>query len=234
MGCGLVIAGGLVAGCSGGRTPQAFNTPEECFQFAQQAANQKDYVAAVDCMTEDTQETMAGVMVTAGTMTKAVAGMAAAFGDASEDAEKVQASLEKIDAVLEKHGVTDQTLEEAAQAGGLGGAFADAAGGAEQDPEQAMEGIRAMAAPVKDPRTFIADMITAMDGLGDNAGENPVQGFAGELTNVQIKGDQATATVKKSDGQENPIGFKKTNRGWRIHLDPQMLRAQPTSTQTTL
>jgi hypothetical protein len=226
----IVAVCGLVVGCGGSTTPQAFNTPEECFQFAQKAAAQKDYVAAVDCMTVDTQATMAGMMVTAGSMAKAFAGMAAAFGGGGEDAEKMKKGLENIDAVLEKHGVTEKSLEEIGESGGLAAAFG---GEGEPNPEKAIEGIRAMAKPVKDHRAFVAEMIAALDALGDEAGENPVQGFIGELTNVQINGDHATATIKNSDGIENPIGFKKTARGWRIHLDANMLQQQPTSTTTT-
>ena len=60
----IVATSALVVGCAGtGTSPQAFNTPEECFQFAQKAASQKDYAAAIDCLTVDTQETMAGVLV---------------------------------------------------------------------------------------------------------------------------------------------------------------------------
>lgn len=226
----IAAVSGLVVGCSGGSTPQAFNTPEECFQFAQKAAAQKDYVAAVDCMTVDTQETMAGIMVTAGSMAKAVAGMATAFGGGGEDAEKMKKGLENVNAVLEKHGVTEKSLEEFGQNGGFAGAFGGDGGA---NPEKAIEGIRAMAKPVKDHRAFVAEMIAALDSLGDNAGDNPVQGFVGELTNVQVNGDSATATIKNADGEENPIGFKKTARGWRIHLDANMLQPQPTSTITT-
>jgi hypothetical protein len=225
----------MVAGCAGtSAAPQAFNTPEECFQFAQKAAAQKNYAAAVDCLTVDTQETMAGIMVTAGTMMKAVQGMAAAFGGADQDAEKMKQGLEKVDAVLAKHGVTEKTLEEAGKTAGLAGAFGEATGAAAQDPEKAMEGIRAMAKPVKDHPAFIAEMITVLDTIGDDAGgENPVKGFIGELTNVKINGDEATATVKNSEGKENPIGFKKTARGWRIHLDANVLQLQPTSSTPT-
>jgi hypothetical protein len=232
----IVATGALVVGCAGtGTSPQAFNTPEECFQFAQKAASEKNYTAAVDCMTVDTQETLAGVMVAGGTMMKAVSGMAAAFGGGGEDAEKIKKDLEKIDAVLAKHGVTEKTLEEAGKTPGLEGAFGDFTNsGQAPDPTKAMEGIRAMAKPIKDHRAFIADMITTFDAIGDNAGgENPVHGLIGELKNVQINGDLATATIKTSAGQENPISFKKTARGWRIQLDANMFQPQPTSTTTT-
>jgi hypothetical protein len=135
---------------------------------------------------------------------------------------------------MEKHGVTEETLTEIGQEGGLAAAFSDGTDvGGEQDPEQALHGIRALAKPVQDHQAFVADMITAMDGLGNESGENPVEGLAGELTNVQINGDQATATVRKSNGEEDSIGFRKTDRGWRIHLDANMLRTQPTSTTPT-
>src|SRR5688572_14550931 len=175
----IVATGALVVGCAGtGTSPQAFNTPEECFQFAQKAAAQKNYAAAVDCLTVDSQETFAGIMVTAGTMMKAVAGMASAFGGADQDAEKMKQGLEKVDAVLAKHGVTEKTLEEAGKAGGLAGAFGDPTAAQSQDPTKAIEGIRAMAKPVKDHRAFVAEMIVALDAIGDETtGENPVNGL---------------------------------------------------------
>jgi hypothetical protein len=227
--CLVGAASLLLAGCGAGRAPVQFNTPEECFQFAQKAAQEKDYIAAVDCLTEDSQEVMAGMMVTAGTMSKAFGGMAAAFGGDSEEAQQMKAGLAKIDAVMTKHGVTEKALEEMGQANPLAGALTGGSDAADQNPEQAIEGVRAMAKPIEDRRTFVADMIGAMEELGNDQAENPVEEFAGELKDVQIDGEEATATILKADAEESPIGFKKTDHGWRIHLDANMLRQQEVS-----
>jgi hypothetical protein len=231
---GAVVAGGFLVGCGASRAPVQFNTPEECFQFAQKAAQQKDYATAVDCMTEDTQEVMAGIMVTAGTMTKALGGMAAAFGSEGAEAQKVQDGVQKIDAVLERHGVTEKTLAELGDANPLAGAFAGSEGENEENSEQAINGIRAIAKPIQDRRAFVAEMITALDGIGNDVSDNPVEAFAGELKNIEINGDEATGTILKADGEESPIGFRKTDQGWRIHLDANTLRAQEVSTTPTL
>jgi hypothetical protein len=231
---GAVVAGGLFAGCGDvSRAPVQFNTPEECFQFAQQATQKKDYAAAVDCLTEDSQEVMAGVLVTAGTMTKALGGMAAAFGAEGDETQQLKQGIQQIDAVLTRHGVTEETLEGLGDANPLANAFVGSEQTDQENPEKALEGLRAMAKPIQDRRTFVAEMFTALDGIGNDTGENPAEAFAGQLKNLEINGDEATGVILKADGEEDPIGFRKTNQGWRIHLDANTLWAQEVSTTPT-
>jgi hypothetical protein len=179
----LALASAL--GCGGGK----YDSPEACFRTMQVAAHNEDWPAVCDCLTADSQEELAGMLVMAGTMMKMQ----------SDSAPVVEA--------LEKHGVTDEALQE--QGASI---FAMSNPGA----------LRGLAKLVKDKAAFIADMIVAMQKLRsatqfNSQFENQI---AGELSDVKVTGDEATAVVVGAEGKtKTPVEFRKTPEGWKRHVN---------------
>jgi hypothetical protein len=76
---------------------------------------------------------------------------------------------------------------------------------------------------VADKRAFVAEVYTAMNDSGkggDLAGK-----LNGELKNLKIDGDKATATLVTADGEEE-LDFRKTAEGWKMHIDIAKLSAK--------
>ncbi len=185
-------------GCSGG-----FDTPEACFAAAKEAVANKDPLAFVDCVTEESQQTLAGSMVFMGGMIKMMSGMAALGGpQASEQAKQQFAEL---NAVLERHGVTEDALKDAVKKA--------------QGPPNP-EAVKAAGDIVDDKRVFIAEMIGAMDKIGQGGptfAEKFSEEFVGDLKDVTIDGDQAKATLVTA-AKEQPIEFRQNAHGWKLHI----------------
>ena len=185
-------------GCGG--SGQGFATPEACYQAVKKAVEAKDWGGFYDCLTPESQEIVAGSMVLMGSMMKMMSGMAALGGpEAAAKAEKETADLT---AVLEKHGVTDTALE-----------------GFTPDPAtmQQPEAIKKLADVVKDKRGFVVDMFAAMEKTA-TGGPNFDKKLAGELKDVKIDGDKATAKVAGAEGEQE-LDFLKTADGWKLHID---------------
>ena len=199
LACLLAIAATAV-GCGS----SGFESPEACFQSIRVAAHNKDMRGICNCLTEESQETLAGMLVIGGTMmSKMQAGMATmAQGQAAEEAKKAVAA---VDSVFEKHGVTEDALQE-----NLGTMVGPPSG----------ERLRDLAAIIKDKLGFITDMYAALEPLGQTAkfGEQFEEQIAGELKDVEVDGDQATAVVVTDRGEE-PLMFRKTPAGWKLHID---------------
>ncbi len=176
----LMLASQL--GCGG-----KYDSPEACFRTMQVAAHNKDWPAVCDCLTVDSQEELAGMLVMAGSMMK------------------MQSDSAPVAEALEKHGVTDEAIQQ--QGASL---FAMSNPGA----------LRGLAKLVKDKAAFIADMIVAMQKLR-SAAQFSAQfesQIAGELSDVKVAGDHATAFVVSTSGQA-PVEFRKTPEGWKRHIN---------------
>lgn len=187
-------------GCSGG----SFESPEACFQSIRVAAHNKDMQGIVNCLTDESQEALAGMLVMAGGMVSRMpSGMAPLAGAAGSDEAKQAATT--IKGVLKKHGVSDEELETRTANPLL---LASAAG------------IRELSSLVSDKQAFIADMYAALQTMGQGAqfGAQFEEQIAGELKDVKVDGDQATAKVVTASGEE-PLMFRKTPTGWKLHID---------------
>lgn len=211
-----LIVGGVVAGLAvlaiagfflwplvmGGQSPEAV------FETAKAKSQARDWEGFCDCLTPESQDAMAGMMLASVVMLKEMSGMAALGG--SERLKEAQQQLTAVTAVLDKHGLTDEKLKE------LRGA---APGMPLREPDR----VKQMLAPVKNRGQFIADMLRTMMQLGNRAETAPLEADA-VLENVQISGDTATASLKQTrDGTQRSetMNFKRVNGVWKIAL-PQM------------
>lgn len=198
--CLLLVA--VSFGCSGG-----YETPEACFAGAKEAVKNKDPLAFCRCITPESQDSLAGAMVVMGGMMKMMSGMASMGGP--EAVEKANEQFGPINAVLEKHGVDEDVLKKAAQL-------------VQQTPDP--KALQSAADAVSNKPVFIAEMIGAMEGLsqGPSFAEKMSEEYAGDLKDLKIEGDTATAkTGGTAGGQE--IEFRKIDQGWLIHIDPTKL-----------
>ncbi|HMO87014.1 MAG TPA: hypothetical protein PKC18_19065 [Lacipirellulaceae bacterium] len=199
----LVATSQLALGCRDGADarPAAapFATPEACFAAMQEAARDKDIGAMCDCMTADSQRALAGILVAAGSMFKMVAAMTA---QADADA---QAALDAVVEVMHRHNVTDEAMQRLA---------ADPA--AINDPAAVLQ----LADAVPDARAFIVDMFAAMQESGQGAqfSDQLHDQIEGQLQDVAIDGDQATAVVVTPEGPA-PLAFRRSDgQGWKLHI----------------
>jgi len=206
--CLLLIAAGV--GCSGG-----YETPEACFAGAKAAVSNKDPLAFCRCITPQSQDSLAGAMVVLGGMMRMMSDMAAMGGP--EAVEQANQQFGPINAVLGKHGVDDDTLKKAAQL-------------VQQAPSA--EALKSAADGVSNKPVFIAEMIGAMESLSQASSfaEKMGEEYAGDLQDVKVEGDVATGRTGGKDGGQE-IEFRKTDRGWLIHIDPTKLggAAAPTA-----
>jgi hypothetical protein len=199
-------------GCGGGSpAPTHFDTPQACFDAAKEAVANKDPLTFCNCLTEESQDTVAGAFIVMGGVMKTMSGMASLGG--AQAAEQAQKNFAGIDAVLKKHGVTEDALKKAS-----------ALAQGPQDPA-AMHNV---ADVVHDKPTFIAEMIGAMEQMaqGPSFVEKMSEEFMGELKDVKIEGDKATAMLAGPD-HERPIEFRKTATGWKLHIGSDELNAAP-------
>jgi hypothetical protein len=193
----------LLAGC--GASGGGYSSPEAVAVAAKAAIDKKDMGAFYDCLTEESQQVMVGAMVMAGSMMQMMSAMAAIGGpEAMAEAKK---EVGDVPAVMEKHGLTEESLK-----------------GANSDPtKEKMQAMAGLAEAVKDKRSFVYDMFSALDKL-KAGGPELSQNFSGELSDLKIDGDKATATLMTPRGEEE-LDFHKTAAGWRLHIDLEKMRA---------
>jgi hypothetical protein len=192
-----------LVGCGG-----AYDTPEATFQTIRVAANNKDMRGLFGGLTEESLNAMVGTLVLA---VKTPLGKAAMKGSLSpEEAEKAEAAAAS---VCEKYNVTDAEVSDAMS-----------------DPLAMFnaDGLKKMADLVEDKVGFIADMWGALEPFGQISqfSEDFATQLSGTIKDVQIDGDQATAVLVTTKG-EQPLTFRKTPAGWKIHIELGPLGAPP-------
>ena len=196
----------LLAGC--GAPGGGYASPEAVATAAKAAIDKKDMGAFYDCLTEESQNTLAGTAVLVGSMMKS--GMVAMGGP------EAQAETAEVAAIMEKHGVTEESLKDA-------------------NPNPAMMGdsqaIGALANVVKDKRGFVHDVFTVLDKM-KQGGPDLSQQFTGELKDLKIDGDKATAKLITQRGEEE-LDFRKSAAGWKLHIDMEKMgRGSPAAAPT--
>lgn len=195
----LVAVTMSITGCGGGSSA-GHATPEACFAAMQTAAKNKDMAGICDCLTDESQTAMSGMLVLIGRMLKFMP-------HNPEDAAEQQQMADAMHDVLKKHDLADAELANAPQnPQSLG------------DPKT----IRELGALVKDNRAFIIDMFTAIQQFEQASvfSEQFDQQAAGKLHDVKTEGDIATAIVTTAAGTDEPIEFRRTNAtGWRLHIN---------------
>lgn len=201
----------MLAGC-GGQGAVKSDTPEAVFATAKQAMADEDFETFASCLTEESQDQIAAAMVMVGPAMKMALGMATAFGGAQNEEQKaelakLESTVDKMNDILEKHGVDPDNIDMSSMMG------------PNMNDEEAISKI---VAPIKDKPAFIGEMLTQFKALADEqkGEEMPTDKMLkGELKDLTIDGDSATATIAYSDGSaDDPIQFKKTDAGWRIDL----------------
>ena len=197
-------------GCGGG----GYDSPQAAFDAMKAAGEKKDWKGFCECMTPDSQDAMAGGMVVAGTMMKAMGGFA--MMGRGEQAEKTKAALEKIDEVLKKHGLDEKAMKKVQE---------KMQGAEPKGPNKRLAMLKELAAPIKDKPTFIGDMFAALEEM--NPGESTMSFENATLKDVKIDGDTATGTIAKTDKgmkMDEPINFKKIDGGWLVDIPVDEMR----------
>lgn len=196
--CLLSLSPACLTGCGG--PVQGSESPEACCLKIKEAIEKKDMGGFYDCLTDESQDVMVSSMV----MVKSMVAMMSAMGGPEAAKE-----FAPIDAVMEKHGVTNEAIAEVA-------------------PNQMtwMEdraSVGKVANIVADKRGFVAEVYAAMDKAGK--GGDLSSKLNGELKDVKIDGDQATAKLVTAEGEEE-LDFRKTATGWKMHIDMAKLAAK--------
>lgn len=197
--CLLCLSPALLTGC-GGPAAQGSESPEAVCLKIKESIEKKDMGGFYDCLTEESQDVMVGSMI----MVKSMMAMASAMGGPEAAQE-----FAPIDAVMEKHGVTNEAIAAAApnQMAMM------------EDPAS----VAKAADIVADKRAFVTEVYAAMDKAGK--GGDLSSKLNGELKDMKIEGDTATAKLVTADGEEE-LDFRKTATGWKMHIDMAKLAAK--------
>lgn len=189
-----------ISGCSG-----KYDSPEACFQTIRMAAHKEDITTFYESLTPESQDVIVGAL-----LATAVKARAQHAVNPSEPLAKQQ--VEAFDPVLTKHEVDEQAVQ-----GFLPQYFLR---GSQAIPE--------LAKAVKAKLPFVMDMYAAMknaNGSFELADEFYKQ-LAGQLREVTIDGDQATA-IDVTESGETPLNFRKSADGWKLHIDLATLTPPP-------
>lgn len=198
----LIVVGVLVSsiGCGGGK----YSSPEATFETSKAAAKNNDWKGVYACMTQESVDAMAGMMVFSGSMQKQIGSGPLAALAGAENAEKAKQHAQKIAEIFKRHGVSDDAMKSGALTPGKMPTSAD---------------IAKLGAGIADKPQFLADMMNAMQESADEDDKKKMLAGLGDATlkDVEIDGDAATGTVT-SDGKDRPMKFKKVGGEWKIEI----------------
>lgn len=199
----ITIVAVALSGCGGAR----YDTPEACFQTIRIAAHHEDIPTFCDSLTPESQELLAGGLVMFGASLRIKAGVASFLGGPIAGAgSEAQRQLDAVNTVLARHGVTEDQVRQFIS-----------------NPESFVDlqsSARDLGNLVADKPAFIADMWSAIKQFDDNGemfGKKVLERLAGEIQEVSIDGEQATAVITTKRGQESLV-FHKTATGWKLHI----------------
>jgi hypothetical protein len=218
-----VVAGGVLAGVvacvlvlwGAWFAVGLIRSPQAVFETAKSAAEREDWETFCGCLTPESRDQMAGMLVVVAAMMRGFGGLAALGGP--EKAQAAQAKIKPIVDVLDKHGLDEATLKSMRPTPMQVG---------QTPPDQ----LQRVLAPIKDRSQFIADMINAMKQFGAPQDSKPLQSDA-RLENVVIDGDAATGTVVQTrNGVErrDEMRFKRIGVSWKIDLGTPGVRSGTT------
>lgn len=210
---------GATSAGGGGKPPAtAYNSPQEVFDAAKEAMKKEDMGQFVSLLTEDSQKAIAGMMVSLGGMMK----MLGAFvppGSPKDTAAKVKEMVKPIDDAFAKHGMTEEKVK---------AAMAKAQKwGPEGPPEgKVREALASLGEGINDPGGLMQDIIKGLSAMNPEGGDQKMEILKqnAELIDLKVEGDTATGKVKTEDGKQEPIAFKKTDKGWRIDIPEEMFK----------
>ena len=194
----LVIVLGAI-GCGG-----KYDSPEACFQTIRMAAHKEDITTFYESLTPESQDVIVGALL-------ATAVKARAQHAVNPEEPQAKQQVEAFNPVLSKHDVDEQTVQ-----GFL--------------PQYFLRGTQAipeLAKAVKAKLPFVMDMYAAMKNADGNfeLAEEFYKQLAGQLREVTIKGDEATA-IDVTETGETPLNFRRSADGWKLHIDLETLAPQ--------
>src|SRR5262249_47688771 len=98
----LLVLAGISAGTQAGGSKKVYKSPQEVFEAAKKAGDDRDIKGFIGCITAESRDTAVGGLVLAAGLMKAFAKFAK-----EEDKDK----LKKLDELLEKHGLTEDVFK---------------------------------------------------------------------------------------------------------------------------
>ena len=197
--------------------PAQHDSPQAVYNAAKAATETKEYNAICDCLTPESRDVVAGVMIRVASDMVDVAARDRDLMSFAENKPPWEASCRVLEDVLAKHGVKEDQLK----------SIQDMDPAASQ--EDTMAALAKLGAPIKDKPAFMGEIKNAMRAMllaymgkqGGMANNKTIIILEGRLENINVEGDHATARVVVThNGKEmrESIGFKKVNGSWLIDL----------------
>jgi hypothetical protein len=200
----VLLLAALSVAVAGDRQP-VYCTPQEVFDTAKKAANNRDWKTFCATLTPESRDAFAGTMVSMQWMYKKIS------RGLPEDRKEFLAKFKPVEDVLVKYGMTEDALKRLEkERSGL------------KDPEARKAALRKLVAPIKDRCAFLADIMKAQDEFHGRLKGVWVHSDA-ELKNVDIEGNRAKAILVAKIGKlklerRTPVEFRKINDSWKIDL----------------
>jgi hypothetical protein len=204
-GLGVLAAGAAAKDEPKGGKGKVYKTPEDAFNGVFTALEKKDWKGFTQSLTKDSRDQVAVALFFLGQFAKGFAGL--------DKTGKGNEQIKKIDAVLKKHGLTDEVLKKPPKDKVPKDTFPKDKPDP-KDPKQMKQMFKLIAGLIKDRDGFIADMLDVMN-------ETKLIEGKPQLEDVKITGNTAKGVlVTKKGGKEQrePITFKKVGGGWKVEL----------------
>ena len=187
---------------------QGGDSPEDVMAKAKAYAENKDFGGIVNLIAPAERPMLSAAMIMMSQMAPMMMGAMGGLGGeegAAEMKSKMKPFEDAMKKAMEKHGADELDLSQA---------MANM-----QDPDAAAKWIND-AVPGLDHGAFVGDVFQALSMLGDKATEEAGGNFnelAGELKDLKIDGDKATATINDKPGE-----FVKVDGRWYLSIKGQM------------
>jgi hypothetical protein len=191
---------------SGGCGSSQFESPEATFQTAKSAIERNDCQGFCRCLTTRARDEMAAGLVIAGSLAQLAAELP------GQGAEKARDRAKSVKAVLEKHGLNEQTTPKISL---------NLMASKEEQEREMLKLVELIA----DRNAFIADFLCVIVETADDPDMKFIEPDA-RLVDLKTGNDTATATFAQTrQGQQktSPIAFEKVDEGWKISQLPPLM-----------
>lgn len=181
-------------------------SPEAVFESAKTAAEKQDWEGFCECLTPESRDQIAGMLLMGAMVARGFSGMAALGGP--DTVREVEEKFKPLADVLDKHGMDEETMKSLRSEGPI------------RPGATNQEKLNRVLAPIKDRNQFVADMIVAMQSMGNRDQSTPFQSDA-TLEDLEVTGDTATGFIvqtRSGTQKRERIDFKRINGSWKIAL----------------
>lgn len=222
----VVLLLAVSTGCSQSPPPApktpSWDSPQAVLATAKAAATSHDYNTFCKCLSSESIDFLAGMLALSGAAMSAMdelpgppmGGLGGFVGgmDDLEDQRAMQqmkAAKPKIMEILAKHGLSEELLKDPGR----------------QSSVDSPADFGKLADPISDKMLFVEEMLRAFDSGGLYEPEDWMFYFGGELSDLEITGDKATATLLQEEygeGFRTPMQFKKVDDRWLIDMSMTM------------